>query len=137
MALVFGEWEFAVDTAPALPAIAERLRTGMQLAVVESGRGPDGRLDVPKLGEALFDWRFAGNRIAVHGFAPPHPYLWEHLDAALNGLGGRPVRLAHGWQPNATYASLRRPWAQLSNRQRALLRLPTVGASRPLDRLLP
>lgn len=137
MALVIGEWRFQSGAVPDLPAIADALRRAMRLEVTEEGAGREAALFVPKLGERLFDWQLEPDRIAVHSFAPAHPYLWEHLDAVLGAAGGRIGEAAQFWRPDPARATLRRPWPELTLRERFLLRLPTIAASRPHDRLLP
>lgn len=136
MGLTVGEWVFDTAPPPDPATIAAALARGTGLEIRRQGEGDEVVLLVPALGERLFDWRAEGPRISVHGFIPAHPYLWESLDAAMASLGGRIGAAAHLWRPDPAHASLRRPWAELTSAQRALLRVPTVGAWRPLDRLL-
>jgi hypothetical protein len=112
---------------------ALRAQTGLAITVRPAG---DACIDVPLLRESLFDWTFEPHAVAVFSFVPAHPYLWENLDAAMLQLGGRNVLQPPHWQPDPRHASLRKPWTELGALQRWTLRLPTVAASRPLDRLL-
>mgnify|MGYP001198527549 CR=1 FL=1 len=136
MGVTVGAWTFAAAPRPDLATIAGALARATGLDVRQEGAGDDVALAVPVLRERLFDWRIDGARISVHGFIPAHPYLWESLDAAMTALGGRRAAEAHLWRPDPAHAALRRPWAALTPAQRALLRVPTIGAWRPLDRLL-
>lgn len=136
MGLIVGTWVFPAAGAPGIAAVAETLARGTGLEVRQEGAGDDIALVVPALRERLFDWRTDGACITVHGFIPAHPYLWESLDAAMTALGGRIGEEAHLWRPDPAHAALRRPWSELTPAQRALLRVPTIGAWRPLDRLL-
>lgn len=133
MALVVGCWRFD-ERAPELRQIVESLgaRTGL---VVQCSTSDRPRVELPLLGEALFDWVFDAQRIEVFGFAPAHPYLWENLDATLAVLGGRAVAQAPYWRPDARLAALRKPWHELRPLQRLAMRMPAIGMSRPLDRL--
>ena len=135
MGVTVGQWRFA-SAAPDIATIADALARATGLAVRQEGTGDDAVLMLPALGERLFDWRIDGAEVAVHGFIPAHPYLWEALDAVMASLGGRIGDDVHLWRPDPAHAGLRRPWAELTSAQRAILRIPTVGAWRPLDRLL-
>jgi hypothetical protein len=135
MGVTIGEWSF-VTAAPAIGTIAEALARATGLEVRQEGERDDVALLLPTLGERLFDWRCEGTSVTVHGFIPAHPYLWEALDTVMTSLGGRIGDEAHLWQPDPAHAGLRRPWGELTAAQRAILRVPTVGAWRPLDRLL-
>lgn len=136
MGVIVGAWDFAAAPAPDIATIAGALALATGLELRREGEGNDVALVLPALRERLFDWRTDGARVSVHGFIPAHPYLWESLDAAMASLGGRRAEEAHLWRPDPAHAALRRPWAALSPAQRVLLRLPTLGAWRPLDRLL-
>ena len=136
MALVIGEWDFPAGAAPSLPVIANVLRRNTGLEVAEKGPARDTVLTVTKLGESLFDWRIDPDRITVHGFAPAHPFLWQHLHAALGGFGGVPSGRPEIWRPDPAQRLLRQPWKALPRRERLILRLPSIAAARPLDRLL-
>ncbi len=137
MAVVVGIWVFDGGCVPALADVAEGLREMTALEVVVEGGVEDPVLSLPSLAETLFDWKVDAARIEVHSFVPAHPYLWESLDALFGALGGRLSSSPNIWQPNPAHASLRRPWPRLSLRQRWILRTRTIGASRPLDALLP
>jgi hypothetical protein len=136
MGLVVGEWRFPPGTTPGVPAIAEALARATGLEIRREGPGEDGALRVPTLRERLFDWRIDDAAVTVHGFVPPHPYLWEMLDLVMSSLGGRIGEAVHLWRPDPAHAALRRPWQALTPAERVILRLPTLGAWRPLDRLL-
>lgn len=135
MALVVGDWVFSTGETPDLQSICGDLVARTQLSVSAEGEGASAVLSVPKLGERLFDWRIGDGRLTVHAFGPPHPYLWENLDAVLVALGGQVGGNPVAWRPDPADAALRRPWPSLTRRQRTLLRIPTIGAWRPLDRL--
>ena len=136
MGLVVGDWVFPTGEAPDLPTIAAGLRVGTGLVVAAEGTGASTTLSIPKVGERLFDWGIEHGRVAVHGFGPAHPYIWENLDAVLGAMGGHVSDIPPTWRPNPALAELRRPWLSLTRRQRTLLKLPTMGALRPLDRFL-
>jgi hypothetical protein len=137
MALVVGEWGFPAETSPpALADIAAALGRSMGLAALVEGTGRDATLRVPALGEQLFDWRAEPGRLRLHGFAPAHPYLWEHLDAALTAAGGRASGGPTAWRPDPRRGALRRPWSALSRRDQWILRAPAILLARPLDRFL-
>ena len=122
------------DEPSAIAAIAHRLEaeTGLRVEQQHEGR----TLRIPTLGEALFDWAFSDRTISVLGFLPEHPYLWENLDVVMAAAGGRRDAAAHVWQPNPAHARLRTRWDDLSPRDRFLLRMPSLLAARPFDRLL-
>jgi hypothetical protein len=138
MGLIYGEWRFPGATPPAPAAIARALgeATGLDVRLETQGADAAVVIVVPLLGQRLFKWRIDGDLLAVHGFVPAHPYLWENLDAVLRGLGGVPGPEEHAWRPDARHAGLRRPWQALGAAPRLLLRLPTIGAWRPQDGLL-
>lgn len=133
MALVVGCWRFD-GRAPELRQVAEALgaRTGLAVLCPPSDRP---RVELPLLGEALFDWVLEPQRIEVFGYAPAHPYLWENLDATLAALGGRAVAQAPYWRADTRLSALRKPWRELRPLQRLAMRVPAIGMSRPLDRL--
>ena len=135
MGLVVGDWVFPTGEAPDLRTIATGLRASTGLVVAESTGAPT-TLSIPKVRERLFDWRIEHGRVAVHGFGPAHPYIWENLDAVLRAMGGDVSDTLTAWRPNPDLAELRRPWLSLTRRQRTLLKIPTMGALRPLDRFL-
>lgn len=136
MGLVVGEWRFPPASAPGVAAIAAALADRTGLEVRQEGTGDGVALVVPMLRERLFDWRSDGAAVTVHGFVPPHPYLWEMLDAVMASFGGRIGETEHLWRPDPARATLRRPWHALTAADRLILRAPTVGAWRPLDRFL-
>ena len=137
MALVNGDWRFpAWAKPPGLSAFVAALGRSMGIEVrIEEERG-DTLLRVPLLRESLFDWRAGPGRVQLHGFAPPHPFLWEHVDAVLSGQGGQVAEDPTAWRPAPRHQGLRRPWPALPWRDRWLLRVPTVAMARPLDRFL-
>ena len=136
MGLVVGEWVFPTGGTPDVATVAAGLRAGTGLAVTVEGAGASATLSIPRVGERLFDWSIEHGRLVVHAFGPPHPYVWENLDAVLSAGGGRVGDTATTWRPDPANAALRRPWASLTRRQRTLLQIPTIGAFRPLDHLL-
>ena len=136
MGLVVGDWVFPTGEAPDLPTIVAGLQASTGLVVVAEGTGASTMVSIPKVGERLFDWRIEHDRVAVHGFGPAHPYVWENLDAVLRAMGGHVSDTLTAWRPNPSLAELRRPWLSLTRRQRTLLKIPTMGALRPLDRFL-
>jgi hypothetical protein len=137
VALVVGDWRFPAGSAPPpLPQLATALADGMGLEVLVEGGGRDAGLHVPRLGERLFDWHAEPGRLRVHGFAPAHPFLWEHLDAVLGEAGAHPAEGATVWRPDPRHRPLRRAWSSLTRREQWILRLPSVLASRPQDRFL-
>lgn len=133
MALILASWRFA-DEPPGVAEIARTLsrQTGLESTLIGTGQ----RLRIPTLHEELFDWLREPHRVEVSGFAPAHPYLWENLDASICALGGEREGLAYAWQPATDFRGLRRPWRELGARDRWLLRLPSIGMSRPLDRFI-
>ena len=136
MGLIVGVWVFPSAPVPGIGTIAAALARATGLEVRQEGAGDEAALLLPTLGERLFDWRNDGAEVAVHSFIPAHPYLWEALDAVMTSLGGRVGEEVHLWRPDPAHVGLRRPWAELTAAQRAILRIPTAGAWRPLDRLL-
>ena len=136
MALVVGEWVFATGEAPDLRSVCDGLIARTELVIRTEGEGSSAVLSIPKLGERLFDWRARDDCLTVHAFGPPHPYLWENLDAVLAALGGQVGDNLVAWRPAPADAGLRRPWPSLSRRQRTFLRIPTIGVSRPFDELV-
>lgn len=135
MGVVYGEWVFPAGAVPAPEAVVERLGARMGLPI-ESSHDDAGRLisaDVAVLGESLFDWEVWDERIAVCSFIPAHPYLWAQLGAAMSDLGGRVSEAGNAWRSEPDNEIFRRPWGELSRRQRLILRLPTIGTWRPLD----
>jgi len=148
--VIVGTWHFGGtrdlpgDDLSAVAAIARRLEasTGLRVELqtvigwrVEQ-RHEDQTLRIPTLRQDLFDWVFGDRTIAVHGFIPEHPYLWENVDAVITAAGGCCDTAAHGWQPNPAHARLRTHWDTLSPRDRFLLAMPSLLGTRPFDRLL-
>jgi hypothetical protein len=133
---VVGAWRFLPGSAPEVAVIAEALARHTGLEVRQEGTGDGVALVVPTLRERLFDWRSDGAVVTVHGFVPPHPYLWEMLDAVMASFGGHIGAAEHLWRRDPAHAALRRPWHMLTAAERLILRVPTVGAWRPLDRFL-
>lgn len=139
MGLVLGKWRFAdASQLPATQAIANGLThaTGLRVSCSDSGTESDERIDIPFLRESLFDIERIDSAITLCGYIPAHPYLWENLDRVLSELGGKIELAETHWRPNSKYHHLRRPWQALTPRQRFLLRLPTLGASRLFDRFV-
>lgn len=140
MGLIYGEWAFAARPVPGPDAVARLLAeaTGLEVRCDPPGAADAAaNVTLPELGQRLFKWRIGADLLGVHGFVPAHPYLWENLDLVLGRMGGAPGPAEHAWRPDPRRAGLRRPWAALGATERALLRLPTLGAWRPLDALLP
>jgi hypothetical protein len=92
-------------------------------------------LCIPTIHEVLFTVLVDTHTVTVHGGIPPHPYLWENLDAIMTSLGGR-RDTARGWQPAPAHARLRTRWDALSPRDRFLLKMPAPFGWRPFDRFL-
>lgn len=134
MGLTFGQWRLEVPGPLPLASIEQGLRLATGLAIEPPPRG--GGLRFPLLREELFDWALDDARVSVFGFAPPHPYVWENLDAVMTALGGRPTDDATAWRPSPNRAGLRTRWSALSRRDRWLLALPSILVARPLDRFL-
>jgi hypothetical protein len=88
------------------------------------------------LGESLFDIEWVGGEVTFYSAVPAHPYLWENLDRVLVALGGRQMSDETYWRPDARFRRLRKPWDELSGLQKWLLRFPTIGVSRLLDRFV-
>ncbi len=135
MGVIYGEWVFPNGDAPSPDAVVDALgeQTGL---VIERRREDDGslaRADLPMIKESLFGWDRQSDRISVHSFIPAHPYLWAQLNTVMTDLGGRISDAPHAWRPESPGDSLNRRWSELSKRQRFILRLPTIGAWRPLD----
>lgn len=136
MGVTVGAWDFAAAPVPDIATIAAALARATALEVRQEGTGDGAVLVVPTLRERLFDWRSDGAAVTLHGFVPPHPYLWEMLDAVMASFGGRIGEAEHLWRPDPARAALRQPWHALTAAERLILRAPTVGAWRPLDRFL-
>jgi hypothetical protein len=132
MGVIVATWSFA-DCAPDLAKVWRGLTTVTGLTIEQDSADS---LRIPELRESLFDWVFTGPNVTVHGFVPAHPYVWENLDAVMTAAGGKLVHADHLWRPNAAHARLRKPWRELSGRDRALLRLPSLAGWRPFDRYL-
>ena len=139
MGLVVGKWLFEnSDRVPPTEALAAALAnaTGLQVTHQVDGGEPHARIEVPLLGEALFDIERAGDEITFYSHIPAHPCLWENLDRVLSALGGRRVPDATCWRPDGRFRHVRKAWGELSAAQQWLLRFPTVGATRFLDRFV-
>jgi hypothetical protein len=139
VAVVRGRWVFAGNSTPPLSAtIATELSriTGLRVVNRDSANQRDEWIDVGTIDESLFDLERDAATLALSSFVPAHPYLWENLDRVLSGLGGCVQSGAGLWQPTPTFERLRGPWDTLTSRQRVLLRFPTIGAARWLDRFL-
>lgn len=135
--MLTGTWFFPDRQIPDLDAVIAALSARMGLAV-ECIHDDDGallRADVPMIKEILFFWDPQPDRIEVHSPVPGHPFLWVHLNAVMEDFGGRISDTASPWRSELDKSALDRPWAELSKRQRFILRLPTIGRWRPLDRL--
>ena len=139
MGLVIGKWQFADrDAVPSTEALATALAEATKLHVthqLDDGAGHE-RIEIPLLGESLFDIERAEGEMTFYSHIPAHPYLWENLDRVLVALGAQRRPDATRWRPDARFRQVRRASDELSAPQRWLLRLPTVGASRLLDRFV-
>lgn len=135
MGVILGEWVFPDRGAPALEAVIDGLkaRTGLEIDCVHGDDGVLARTEIPLIKERLFGWDPQPDRISVHSFIPAHPYLWAQLNTVMTDLGGRIGDSPAAWRPDTSSPAFTRPWAELSGRQRLVLRLPTIGAWRPLD----
>jgi hypothetical protein len=134
MGLTFGCWRLTGSGPLELAVIERGLRLATGLSVEPPGRGAG--LRFPLLRQDLFDWGLDDAGVSVFGFAPPHPYVWENLDAVITALGGQPTDDATAWRPSPGHAGLRTRWSALSRRDRWLLALPSILGARPLDRFL-
>ena len=135
MGVIHGEWVFPNGEVPSPDAVADALadRTGL---VIERMRDDDGslaRVDLPMIKESLFGWDRRSDRLSLHSFIPAHPYLWSQLNSVMTALGGRISDAPHAWRPESRGDGFNRRWSELSKRQQFILRLPTIGAWRPLD----
>ena len=97
---------------------------------------PCTHIEIPILGESLFDIERAGREVTFYGHVPAHPYLWENLDRVLVTLGGQRLSDETCWRPDDRFRHVRKPWDELSAPQKWLLRFRTIGASRLLDRFV-
>lgn len=139
MGLVVGKWQFENrDGVPSTEALAAALAAATKLQVTHNleGGARHERIDIPLLGESLFDIERAEGDMTLYGYVPAHPYLWENLDRVLVALGGQRRSDATCWRPDDRFRHVRRSWDELSGSQRWLLRLPTIGPSRLLDRFV-
>ena len=141
MGVVRGRWAFGGHLAPpSSVTIARELARATGLAVVnrDAAEERDERIEVGTIDESLFDLERdnAAASLALSSFIPAHPFLWENLDRVLSDLGGRVEAGAGLWYPSPEFERLRRPWSALTRRQRLLLRIPTIGASRWWDRFV-
>lgn len=138
MGLVVGKWQFENrEQVPSAEALANALAEATKLHVTHQlEHGARERIEIPLLRESLFDIERAEGEMTFYSHIPAHPYLWENLDRVLVALGGQRRLDATCWRPDDRFRQVRRPWDELSARQRWLLRLPTFGASRFLDRLV-
>lgn len=139
MGLVVGKWQFENrDRVPSTEALATALAEATKLHVTHQLEhdARHERIEIPLLGESLFDIERAEGEMTFYSHIHAHPYLWENLDRVLVALGGQRRPDATCWRPDERFRQVRRPWDELSARQRWLLRLPTVGASRFLDRFV-
>ena len=137
MGLVIGKWQFENrGRVPSTEALASALAdaTKLQVAHQLEGGTRHERIDVPILGASLFDIERAEGELTFHSYIPAHPYLWENLDRVLVALGGQRRSDETCWRPDDRFRHLRMPWDELSAKQKWLLRLPAIGASRLLDR---
>jgi hypothetical protein len=128
---VRGKWAFPEGSAPpsaATVATALAKVTGLRVSI------DDARIHVAIIEESLFDIECEVNSLELSSFIPAHPYLWENLDRVLSELGGQIQPDEIYWRPQPQLHHLRRSWHDLTRRQRFLLRLPTLGAWRGLDR---
>ncbi len=128
MGLATATWRFATCPPPDLDAVGVALAEATGLEVT---RDRDGRsLALPTIRQVVMGWEYTPDRLTLHGFLPPHPYLWAQLDAVLERLGGVRIDGDRG-DPR-----LRLRWDALSRRDQWLLRLSPIGAFRPLDRFV-
>lgn len=135
MGAVRGEWDFPHGRAPSPDSVIDALsaRTGLEVTGTHDDDGNLIRADVPVINEILFAWDRQPDRILVFSLLPGHPYLWAQLSAVMEDAGGRLSDRVSAWRAELDTSALGRPWAELSGRQRFILRLPTIGAWRPLD----
>lgn len=133
MGLIAVTWRFAERSPPTIDEVEQVLREATGLRIE---RGDDRELSVPLLGELVLGWEYDGNALTLLGGIPRHPYLWENLDRVMIALGGLREESLRGGIPEPGDAALRTSWDALSPRDRWLLRLPPLLASRPLDRFL-
>lgn len=138
MGLVVGKWHFEPGLPmPKVEAIADTLALVMGIDVLCIDSEEETRyIDIPVIGESLFDVEYGENDITLYTHMPAHPYLWENLDCAMSELGGKLVAGETYWQPQQRFNHLRRSWSQLSILQKLLLKMPAFGASRMLDRFV-
>ena len=139
MGLTTGKWRFDERTrVPSVPALAKALAgaTGLHVNHTIGDVEHNSRIEVPVIRAFVFDIEPEGSDLGLLGPFTPHPYLWENLDRVLEGFGGRRVLDESNWAPDARFQHLRKPWAQLSARQRLLLRFPTIGPARYFDRFV-
>ena len=137
MGLVIGTWLFQTPAdLPSSRRVASGLAsaTGLSFNCTDSEHEADERIVVDRLGEALFDIERQDSILTLCSGMPAHPYLWENLDRVLTQLGGHVAIEANRWRPDPRHYHLRRAWHELTTRQRILLRLPTIGVWRVLDR---
>jgi hypothetical protein len=131
MALTRAEWIFP-GSPPATEDVISRMRQTTGLAIHSTMEGTDTVIDFSPLNEQLFEWVRSEKSIAVHGFAPANPYVWTHLNLAVQRLGGT-LGGNPGWRPDAKLArlNLERSWSSFTPLERYLLRMPTVLGWRP------
>jgi hypothetical protein len=90
MGLVVGRWQFENrDGVPSTEALATALAAATKLQVTHQLEDTQHeRIDIPLLGESLFDIERAEGEMTLYSYVPAHPYLWENLDRVLVELGG-------------------------------------------------
>lgn len=126
---------FPHGQVPSPDSVIEALsaRTGLAIKGTHDDDGILVRADVPVINEILFAWDFQPDRIRVFSLLPGHPYVWTQLNAVMEDAGGQLSDNVSPWRPDAEKLDLGRPWAELTGRQRFILRIPTIGLWRPLD----
>ncbi len=122
MGIITGKWLLPSSSLPRAERVtshwvANQLRHATGLQVEER----DGVVSVPLLKEKLFDWVIGDEAVAVDGYAPAHPYLWENLDRIMIHAGCTCSEEAWRWRSSPTHSDLRKPWNELSARDRFLL----------------
>ena len=129
-------WQFREGGVPSAETVVEALRrrSGLVVDCTEDDDGTPVRMDFPEIKELLIFLDPEDDGLSLLGPIATHPYLWVQMNKVMAGLGGEAS--GSGWQSKVASPVLERHWSELTRWQRFLLRLPTIGASRPLDFLL-